>query len=193
MTKRAAGVDATRQSIVEAAKELHAKDGVIGTSFEAIAERAGVAQGTVYRHFPTLDELIPACARTIHVLKPIHPEQAGEAVPALPRPSQRLEWLVRGTCDCYERDGGWINAARREEDLVPALGEIGKIQRESLRVLVEAALAGTDIDPDVVPVLAALIDFPFWRSLRDAGLSEAMAADQISALVRDQLDKERID
>ncbi len=81
MTRRAEGVDATRQKIVAAAKELHEDGGVIATSFEAIAARAGVAQGTVYRHFPSLDELIPACARTIHVLRPIDPERASDAVP----------------------------------------------------------------------------------------------------------------
>lgn len=193
MTKRTAGVDATRQRIVEATKELHEHEGVLGTSFEAIAARAGVAQGTVYRHFPTLDDLVPACARTIRVLQPIDPERAANAVPPLPRPSQRLEWLVRGTCDCYVRDGGWIHAARREEDLVPALGEIGRIQRDSLRVLVQASLAGTEFSQHLISVVTALIDFPFWKSLRDTGLGEKEVADQIIELVQDQLDKERID
>lgn len=193
MTKRAAGVDQTHQKIVKAAKELHEQEGVLGTSFEEIAARAGVAQGTVYRHFPSLDDLIPACARTIVVLQPVDPEQAVASVPRLPRPSQRLEWLVRGTCDCYERDGGWIHAARREEDLVPALNKVGHIQRESLRVLVQAALAEEETSADLVSLITALIDFPFWRSLRDAGMSEAMAADRIVELVRDQLKKERID
>ncbi len=193
MTKRAADVDATRRKIVAAAKELHEHEGVLVTSFEAIATQAGVAQGTVYRHFPSLDELVPACARTIHVLRPIDPERASDAVPRLPHPSQRLEWLVRGTCECYGRDGGWIHAARREEDLVPALGEVGRIQRESLRVLVRAALADSEASPNLVSIITALIDFPFWKSLRDEGLNEATATEQILELVRDQLDKERID
>ena len=193
MSKRAADVDLTRQKIVAAAKALHEEEGVLSTSFEAIAARAGVAQGTVYRHFPSLDELVPACARTIHVLLPIDPERARDAVPRLPHPSQRIEWLVRGTCKCYERDGGWIHAARREEDLVPALGEIGQIQRESLRVLVRAALKDSETSPNLVSIITALIDFPFWKSLRDEGLNGAMATEQIVELVRDQLDKEQID
>jgi AcrR family transcriptional regulator len=193
MKTRAAAMDATHQSIVDAAKELQAQQGMLGTSFEEIAAHAGVAQGTVYRHFPSLDELIPACARTIHVLQPIDPARAAEAVPPLPRPSQRLEWLVRGTCDCYMRDGGWINAVRREEDLISALGEIGRIQRENLRLLVQASLVGQATTSNLVSVVTALIDFPFWKSLRDTGLSGDHVVEQILELVRDQLDKERID
>src|SRR2546429_9333633 len=61
MTRRAAANEETRKRIVDAAIALHAEKGVLGTSWPDIAKRADVALGTVYRHFPSLDQLVPAC------------------------------------------------------------------------------------------------------------------------------------
>src|ERR1700754_4731261 len=65
MSKRAAAAAETRRRIVAATHELHTEQGVAATSWDEIAERAGVGVGTVYRHFPTLDELIPACGAVV--------------------------------------------------------------------------------------------------------------------------------
>src|SRR3981081_3815357 len=51
----------TRRRIVDAAIALHAEKGVLGATWPDIAKRADVALGTVYRHFPGLDQLVPAC------------------------------------------------------------------------------------------------------------------------------------
>ena len=48
-----------RERIVAAARELFARDGV-EASVEEITREAGVGMGTLYRHFPTKDELIDA-------------------------------------------------------------------------------------------------------------------------------------
>src|SRR5919112_1504395 len=61
MSKRAAAAAATRRRIVDATRELHTEQGIAATSWDQIAARAGVGVGTVYRHFPTLDDLVPAC------------------------------------------------------------------------------------------------------------------------------------
>ncbi|HWM08394.1 MAG TPA: helix-turn-helix domain-containing protein, partial [Solirubrobacteraceae bacterium] len=61
MTRRASTAAQTRQRIVDATLELHGEQGIAATSWDDIAARAGVGVGTVYRHFPSLDELIPAC------------------------------------------------------------------------------------------------------------------------------------
>src|SRR2546423_7475771 len=61
MTRGPAASAETRQEIVAAAIALHAEKGVLGTTWPDIAKRADVALGTVYRHFPGLDQLVPAC------------------------------------------------------------------------------------------------------------------------------------
>jgi TetR/AcrR family transcriptional regulator of autoinduction and epiphytic fitness len=43
----------TRRAIVDAAARLFAERGYVGTSFDAIAEAAGVGRATVFAHFPT--------------------------------------------------------------------------------------------------------------------------------------------
>jgi AcrR family transcriptional regulator len=48
-----------RERILASARALLARDGV-GASVEEITRRAGVGMGTLYRHFPTKDELIDA-------------------------------------------------------------------------------------------------------------------------------------
>ena len=192
MGARALAIEDTKDRIVEAAKELHADQGLQGTSYEEIAFQAGVSQATVYRHFPTLEELIPACASSIEVLQPMTPEAAEKLFAGRSRPLQRIEWIIRGTCDCYDRDEGWLQAARREGDLIPALAEVVRVEQKSLRTLIRAALKDTVVSERSIQVLAALIDFPFWKSLRDEGLSAAEATSQVLELVHDQLAKENL-
>ncbi len=48
---------ATREGIVTAARELIAHGGYAEASIAAVAERAGVATGSVYRHFPSKADL----------------------------------------------------------------------------------------------------------------------------------------
>jgi len=47
----------TRERIVTAARELIAEGGYVAAQIAAVADRAGVAVGTVYRHFPSKSDL----------------------------------------------------------------------------------------------------------------------------------------
>src|ERR687889_1310202 len=68
MDKRRATVEETRQRILKATLALHAEKGIFGTSWQDIAKRADVSVGTVYKHFPSLDELIPACGELVFAI-----------------------------------------------------------------------------------------------------------------------------
>jgi AcrR family transcriptional regulator len=52
----------TREAILEAAREVLAKDGKEGLSVAAVAQRAGVNRGTAYQHFQTREQLLEATA-----------------------------------------------------------------------------------------------------------------------------------
>ena len=52
--------EATRQLLVSVARELFAERGYAGTSIEEIIQRAGVARGALYHHFPGKDALFRA-------------------------------------------------------------------------------------------------------------------------------------
>jgi len=51
---------ATRETILEAASNLLARDGPEGVSLSAVAHLAGVNRGTAYQHFETREKLIEA-------------------------------------------------------------------------------------------------------------------------------------
>lgn len=190
MSARTAESERTRARIVAAAKTLHAAQGVQGTSYQEIASSAGVALATVYRHFPTLDALLPACSRSIVVFEPVTPRTAQRIFHGASGPWGRLSRLVRGTCECYERDGAWLHAVRREGDLVAGLEQIVRVEQQSLHTLVQAALAGSGAGRRCLRVVAALVDFPVWKSLRNAGLTANEATEKVLELVKDQLLKE---
>lgn len=189
MAARTRAVEETRSRIVGAAMELHSEQGALATNWEEIARRAGVAPATVYRHFPSLDELIPACARTVFdAIGVITEEQVGQIFAGATTPWQRLERYIRGTCDCYARGDGWLHAARREADLVPAMNRAVEVQEKSNEVMVRAAFAGYQVNEEAIPVLKALIDFPFWRSLTRGGMTNPQAVEVICGLVAAELE-----
>lgn len=64
----------TRARLLSAARELIEQDGYGGASVLAIAARAGVASGTLYRHFPSKEELFvevfrSACERELEAMR----------------------------------------------------------------------------------------------------------------------------
>jgi hypothetical protein len=59
-------------------------------------------------------------------------------------------------------------------------------------LLVRAALLDRDLSDRSVQVLAALIDFPLWKTFREMGLSAKEATNQVLELVHDHLEKENL-
>jgi AcrR family transcriptional regulator len=52
-----------RQRIIAAARELFYRHGIRAVGVEAVAEAAGTNKMTLYRHFPSKDELVAECLR----------------------------------------------------------------------------------------------------------------------------------
>src|SRR5260370_24521408 len=92
----------TDRRIVAAAIGLHAERGVVDTSWQDIAERAHVSPATAYRHFRSLSELIPACARSfVDSVAPLAEDDAPAPFAELASPLAPLETLIRDACACY--------------------------------------------------------------------------------------------
>ena len=51
---------ARHDAILAAAREIAAADGMAAVQIAPVAERAGIATGTVYRYFPSKTELVAA-------------------------------------------------------------------------------------------------------------------------------------
>ena len=111
-------MDATRQRITEAAVELHGSVGPARTTITAVAERAGVQRHTVYRHFPTEDDLFAACSG--HYFAG-HPWPDPGAWRAIADPAERLARGLDELYAYYERDRGDVANVLRDATLVPGV------------------------------------------------------------------------
>src|SRR6516165_6652389 len=115
METRAAAVDQTRQRIVHATVEAHRELGIQATSWDEIARRAGVGVGTVYRHFRSLDELLPACGQIVEQIIAIPTAAEIEAAFEDTRSNRaRIDRLVRLVFELYERAAPFIHNVRSE-------------------------------------------------------------------------------
>lgn len=185
MGARADRIQDTRDRLVVAAMRLHTERGVLATRWDEIAAEAGVSTATMYRHFPSLAELVPACARTVFDL--IKPPTVAEASPQFATyddAADRFEYLVRVSVHCYAAGAGWLHAAHRERDFVPELDAALRLIEDTLRVLVRAA-AGGELPGNAAAELFVLCNFPLWRQLLDAGPSADATEETLVTLVRD--------
>jgi AcrR family transcriptional regulator len=181
MTRRASAVAQTRQRIVDATLELHGEQGIAATSWDDIAARAGVGVGTVYRHFPSLDELVPACGEiTLQVFALPDPASVFDGIDA---PAERVERLVAEAFAIYERGAPQLRAIRNEPGVHPAVAEAGEHVEASLTALVEEAFAPLGITPAERAIVRAMIDLGTWQAFRHQGLGPAEAVAAASQLL----------
>ena len=99
----------TRARIVTAARELIAEGGYVAAQIAPVADRAGVAVGTVYRHFPSKSDLFAEVFREASqhevdamrdaVERPTDPPPSGSppgsrSSPVAPCAGRRLAWAL---------------------------------------------------------------------------------------------------
>ena len=106
--------------------------------------------GTVYRHFPSLDELIPACGEiSMQVIALPDPEDVPSLFDGVDAPAERIERLVREAFAIYERGAPQLRAIRNEPDVHPSVAEAGEEVEASLTALVEAAVEPSGSRPPI--------------------------------------------
>lgn len=172
LSERAESREATKQRIVEATIALHREQGVVATSYRHVAERADVGIGTVYRHFPTLDDLVMACGgRLLEITKP----PTVEAFIGVRSRRARLATLVSEVFGWYERYPQWRRAIC-DADKLEVLARGVQRRDELIRVLVETAL-GPEATPPAVTAVRALLNYEVYRTLTDHGHTASEAAD----------------
>jgi AcrR family transcriptional regulator len=166
LRKRAEGLDATRERIVEATAALHHEQGVAATSYVQIAERAGVGPATVYRHFPTLGSLVEACGAHVNeAMQPPLPENAKTVFAGLGTRQQRLELLVAELDAFYGRGAVWLGIAARDRNSVPELDGFLRQVDAGVEALVREAIGAGSAEA-VIRLVTALADVSVWLSLK---------------------------
>jgi AcrR family transcriptional regulator len=176
MDKRRAAVEETRQRILEATLALHSEKGIFGTSWQDIARRADVSVGTVYKHFPSLDELVPACGELMYAItQPPSLEDAPQIFAGAHSLEERLERLVGELFAFYERGAPYIETDFQERQL-PMVQEWEAHMRATIAGLVREALLPVEPDEGTVRAVSALLDFSTFKSFLELSIRKEQAA-----------------
>jgi len=180
MTRRTAARNQTRDRIVEATAKLHGERGVLGTSWQDIAQEADVSVSTVYAHFPSLDELLPACGQLVMSrVRPPTASSAAEIIGDAASTRQRLVRVAHELFDFYERGGPHIEVDIRERQL-PGMREWEESQRATVTALVRAALVDERASAGSVQLISAFLDLTTYKALRTRGVSKNRAAETVA-------------
>jgi AcrR family transcriptional regulator len=185
LRKRADAMEETRRRITAAAVELHGTVGPARTTISAVAERAGVQRQTVYRHFPTEDELYAACSRHFY---------EGDRWPdperwrAIADPAERLGAALDELYAYYERNEAMWTNVLRDETLIDALPSSLAVFWDYLEDAAGALAEGWGARGGRRRVLLAAtrhaVDFHTWRSLTGSGaVSRAAVVELASAMI----------
>jgi len=165
--KPRADAQRNRERILEVAKQEFTRSGA-NASLEEIAKKAGVGPGTLYRHFPTREDLLVAVYRAEMEKLAAAERTFAETLP----PVEALRaWLLL-----------FVDAVETKQIIAPVLntlaGDPKKVFEasytrihEALRALVKRAIKSGDIRQDLDPIdlLRALVGVsnvatsPDWR------------------------------
>jgi AcrR family transcriptional regulator len=133
MTPLRADAERNLRRVLDAAAEAFAERGP-DVSVDEIARRAGVGHATVFRRFPTKDELIAAVAQErMRMLV----ELAEEAL-AEPDPGQALTAFIWRFAELHARDRGLYDCIER----CSGLAETEGLHRAAARLVTRAQAAG---------------------------------------------------
>lgn len=183
MDQRRAAVAETRRRIVEATLALHAEKGIFDTSWKDIAERADVSTATVYNHFPSLDQLVPACGALIMAITdPPSLEDAPRIFGDAQELKERLQRLTAVMFDFYARGEPYLEVGPKERQL-PMVQAWEAGMRATREGLTREALRWVQPSDSTVRAVSALLDFPVFKSFLRHGIS----IDEAEAIVSGML------
>jgi AcrR family transcriptional regulator len=184
LKKRAEDMAETHRRITEAAIELHGTVGPSRTTLSAVAERAGVERRTLYRHFPTEEDLFAACSTHYFSANP-WPDPGNWR--AIHDPQQRLERALDELYAYYERTEPMLSNVLRDAELVDlardAMAPLHAYLEEATEILTSGRQVRGRRRQLLRRALRHALAFSTWRSLSTNGIGRSDAAKLISALV----------
>jgi AcrR family transcriptional regulator len=174
LRQRAARQEQTRERIVDAAMRLHEELGPADTTISAIADEAGVQRLTVYRHFPSEDDIYGACtSKWMDLHPPPDVSKIGHEDPV-----GYTRAVLLALYGYYRETERMWTVAYRDLAKVPALDEPMAGFEAYLANVAERLLAAwaPRRSRRLRATLVHAVAFPTWQSLSKQGLgSKAMA------------------
>ncbi|MCI2418754.1 TetR/AcrR family transcriptional regulator [Saccharopolyspora sp. K220] len=186
LRQRADAMEATRQRITDATIELHGTVGPAHTTIAAIAARAGVQRHTVYRHFPTDDDLFAACSTRYWAE---HPWPDPATWKSIDSADERLATALDELYAFYSTVATMLANALRDAETVPvvrqALATYHAYLDEVARVLAQPFRARGARGKLVAAAVRHAISFRTWESLvQQNGIAPTTAIRLMTATVR---------
>ena len=130
----------------------------------------------MYKHFPSLDELVPACGELMYAItRPPTKESAPEIFAGAHSLEERLERLISELFDFYERGAQYIDTDFQERQL-PAVQEWEAHMRATIEGLAHEALRPIQPDERTVGAVSAFLDFSTFKSFLGRDIQKEQAA-----------------
>jgi AcrR family transcriptional regulator len=134
--------------------------------------------GTVYYHFPTIDELVPACSG---LAGEITPPPSPEIFAGVRGRTRRIQALVTQVFSYYRRAPGLVHVFH-ERARFRAVEEVASSVERAVEHLATIALG--DVPDPVIRAAASLVDVRTWDSFRSRGLDEEVSVRTVATLIR---------
>src|ERR1035438_8848570 len=169
----------TRTAVLEAAIDLLAERGYSGFSVEGVVEATGIAKTTLYRHWPSRDDLLIAVIAELGGTGPV--PDTGSAAPAL------QDFFPRRVQTAHSRQ--WercmpalVEAAPRHPELAKMVADLTTQALGQIEDLLRRGVERGELRPDFDPQTAAsaLMGSIVLRRLL---LHEAPTAQRVSAAI----------
>lgn len=154
-----AGVDERREEILASAARLFGENGYHATTIDDVAERAGVAKGTVYWYFRSKKALFLAVLRSV---SETYRSELGRAAEGISSPLGRLEAALRATFALTaERpevhDLYFQRIVDADEGFAGERERIHEQLRQDLRGLLEEAVRAGEVRDDDLETLVRMV------------------------------------
>jgi AcrR family transcriptional regulator len=185
--RRADTAEETRRRIIDATFELHGEQGMAATTMKQIAARAGVGVGTVYHHFPKVEDTVMACAQMVAETMPMPTEAIFAGLTAI---GARLQRLAAELFKFYERVGA-LEYVRQDQDFLPILRDFAAQEDSQRLALTRAALAPFHVERTLIPVAAAMLDIGVLKALQRIGMDAGQAATTVAEFIEARVAKAR--
>jgi AcrR family transcriptional regulator len=178
---------ARRDAIVAAARALAAEQGMDAVQIAPVAERAGIAAGTVYRYFPSKTDLVTALVAAVSERELAAMRQAADAAPG-PLSALAAAVVTFAARAARERKLAWAVIAE------PVDAEIGVVRLGYRKALagefearLRAAIAGAHLPEQDAPqaaraLVGALLEGLVGPLAPDVGDDPAQMRDAVQML-----------
>lgn len=181
-SKRPQDPRVTRAAIVRAALELMSERSYAGTAVPEVAARAGVAAGTIYRHFASKEALVNAvyreCKLSMHRF-------LIEAVAGAPSPREGFRRLWSGLWEFSRKQSEafrFLEMHRHLSYLEPASREVSSSVMEGVAGFVRQAQATGAVREAPAEVLIALAFGAFVGLVKEAEAGHVQLDERVIAL-----------